>query len=429
MKNSTRLAALVLVSGLVACAPPPEADLVIRNSRLLVGDGRVVETATVVVDDGLIVAVGEEVGDWQGLEEIDAAGRTVLPGLIDTHVHLLVLAGNRRWYEAGPWESADSVARYRHERLPSILSAFLAQGVTTIRSTGDPLPEISEVREALLSGSLEGPRLFTSGPVLAAKDGHPAVTICGRGSSTWCRENLVRELQDAEGARKAVAELAGKGVDFIKVVYENLLGAKLELAVLEAIVEEARSRDLKVFVHGMPGELAIEAIDAGADGLLHLPIIDPHVLVEAIGDHPISSTMGIFTPLEDEQGILRSPYGGKWNERRQQMRESMLKAIAALWEGQALLAFGTDTPMFPPEQSWFHEAAALLEAGLTPSDVLVMATRNAARALGLEDEVGTLETGKRADLVMVAGHPDADLEALKSIALVVKNGVVVVDQR
>ena len=90
--------------------------------------------------------------------------------------------------------------------------------------------------------------------------------------------------------------------------------------------------------------------------------------------------------------------------------------------------FGTDTPMFPPEQSWFHEAEALLDAGLTPSDVLVMATRNAARALGLEDEVGTLETGKRADLVMVEGEPDADLEALKNIALVVKNGAIVVDQ-
>jgi len=82
-----------------------------------------------------------------------------------------------------------------------------------------------------------------------------------------------------------------------------------------------------------------------------------------------------------------------------------------------------------PERSWFHEAGALLDAGLTPADVLLMATRNAALAMGLEDEVGTLETGKRADLVMVDGNPDADLEALKRIAVVVKNGAVVVDQR
>ena len=423
MKHMACLIPLLLVSGLAACAPPPpEADLVIRNARLLVGDGTVVDTATVVVDDGRIVAVGEEVGDWQGIEEIDAAGRTVLPGLIDTHVHLLALAS----------ESAESVARYRRERLPSVLWGFLALGVTTVRSTGDPLPTIVEVREALRSGSLDGPRLLTSGPVLAAKDGHPAVTICGGGSWAWCRQNLVRELQDAEGARKAVAELAGQGVDLIKVVYENRLGAKLDLAVLEAIVGEARSRGLKVVVHGIPAELAIEAIEAGVDGLVHLPfsrLVEFQVLVEAVADHPISSTVGLSTPIEDEQGILRSPYGGEWNEGRERRREAVLQATAALWEDRALLAFGTDTPMFSPEQSWFHEAGALIEAGLTPSDVLVMATQNAARALGLEDKVGTLETGKRADLVMVDGHPDADLEALKSIVLVVKDGAVVVDQR
>lgn len=412
----------VLVIYLLACTTPPtEADLVIRNARLLVGDGTVVDTATIVVDDGRIVAVGDEVGDWLGLDEIDAAGRTVMPGLIDTHVHLLALA----------CESSESVARYRQERLPSVLSGFLAMGITTVRSTGDPLPAITEVREALRSGILKGPRLLTSGPVLAVKDGHPAVTVCGGGSWTWCRENLVRELEDADGARKAVAELAGADVDFIKVVSAEPRFPKLDLAVLEAIVEEATTRSLKVIVHALPAESAIEAIEAGVHGLVHLAYgrIGHQALVEAMGDHPISSTVGLSSPFEDEQGILRTPYGGEWNEREEEGRERNRAATAALWEGQALLAFGTDTPMFPPEQSWFHEAGALLGAGLTPSDVLLMATRNAALALGLEDEIGTIEVGKRADLLMVAGYPDADLEALKSIALVVKNGVVIVDQR
>ncbi len=421
MKDLGCLIPLVLVSGLVACAPPPppEADLVIRNARLLVGDGTVVDIATVVVDDGRIVAVGDELGAWQGLGEIDAAGKTVLPGLIDTHVHLLALVS----------ESAESVAHYRQEQLPSVLSGFLAQGVTTIRSTGDPLSAIIEVRESLLSGSLGGPQLFTSGPVLAVKDGHPAVTVCGGGSWTWCRENVVRELENVDGAREAVAELAEAGVDFIKVVSAHPKFPKLDLAVLEAIVEEATSQGLKVVVHAIPAEPAIEALEAGADGLAHLWGIEHQAFAEAIGDHPISSTVGLSSPFEDEQGILRTPYGLEWNERREEGREVEKQATAALWKGQALLAFGTDTPMFSPEQSWFHEAGALLDAGLTPADVLLMSTRNAALAMGLEDEVGTLETGKRADLVMVDGNPDADLEALKRIAVVVKNGAVVVDQR
>ncbi len=423
MKSSAGLIPLVLLSALAACAaPPPEADLVIRNARLLVGDGTVVDAAAVVVEDGRIVAVGEEVGDWRGRAEIDAAGRTVLPGLIDTHVHLLALAS----------ESAETVARFRRERLPGVLTDFLTQGVTTVRSTGDPLPAIAEVREALRSGSLAGPRLLTSGPVLGPKDGHPAVTVCGGGAWAWCRENLVRELEDSGSARNAVAELAGAGVDFIKVVHEDIMGARLDRAVLEAIVEEAKSHGLKVFVHASPSELAIEALEAGADGLVHTTFgrgVGPRALVEAVGDRPVSSTLGLSAPVEDEEGNLRTPYGGEWNEQRERTREGMRQATTALWQGRALLAFGTDTPTLPPEQGFFHEVGALTGAGLTPSDVLLMATRNAARALGLEDEIGTLEAGKRADLVMVNGHPDADLEALERIALVVKNGAVVVDQR
>ena len=96
---------------------------------LLVGDGAVIDAATIVVDNGLIVAAGEEGGNWQGVAEIDAAGKTVLPGLIDTHVHLLALVA----------ESAETVAKFRQEELPAILADYLALGVTTIRSTGDPL--------------------------------------------------------------------------------------------------------------------------------------------------------------------------------------------------------------------------------------------------------------------------------------------------
>ena len=87
---------------MVACASSREADLVIREARLLIGDGAVVDNATVVMDDGQLIAIGNNVGKWQGLEEIDAAGKTVLPGLIDTHVHLLALGS----------ESLESLSRF-----------------------------------------------------------------------------------------------------------------------------------------------------------------------------------------------------------------------------------------------------------------------------------------------------------------------------
>ena len=166
MKKSAYLMLLAVVSVLAACAsPPPEADLVIRNARLLVGDGTVVSTAVVVVDDGLIVAVGHEVGDWQGRVEIDAAGKTVLPGLIDTHVHLLAMAS----------ESAESVARYRQQQLPSVLADFLTRGVTTVRSTGDPLPAITEVR---IAGDLPE-AFFRRAGAAGIHIGHAPLDRCG----------------------------------------------------------------------------------------------------------------------------------------------------------------------------------------------------------------------------------------------------------
>ena len=100
-----------------------------------------------------------------------------------------------------------------------------------------------------------------------------------------------------------------------------------------------------------------------------------------------------------------------------------------LWEAGSPLAFGTDTPWLGPARSWSHEAGALLEAGLTPNDVLVMATSNAARAIGIEDEVGTVEVGKRADLLVVDGRPDEDLGALENLVVVVQDGALAVDRR
>ncbi len=415
----------ILLAFTLACAPPPPevADLVIRDVRVVVGDGSVIDNATVIVVEGRLAAVGEDTGVWVGTQEIDGRGKTVMPGLIDSHVHLLVLAS----------ESAESVADFRAERLPGILSQYLEHGITTVRSTGDPLIEILEVREELRSGALRGPRLLTSGPVLTAVDGHPAATVCEAffESPDWCRENLTRELPDPEAAREAVLELAEKGVDFIKVTYESEEGAKLELPILKAIVAEAGSRNLEVVVHSTPARLAAEAIEAGVDGLVHVPFqaAEFQTVVESLGEHPISATAGQYQPYEDPEGNLRTPYLPWWNDQLETTHRGILERVATLWKSGSPLAFGTDTPMFEPGQSWLHEIGALLDAGLTPADVLVMATRNAALALDIDAELGTLEEGKRADLVVVDGKPDVDLGALQNIRLVVKDGNVVVDRR
>lgn len=414
------LALLVLASALFGCATHRPADLVIRNATLVVGDGTTVDDGVVAVRDGRFVAAGADAGVWKAPEEIDAAGKTVLPGLIDSHIHLLALVS----------ENEETVARFRSEKLAAVLEGFLEMGVTTVRSTGDPLEAILEVREELSSGALAGPRLVVAGPVLTSVDGHPAVTVCGWGQWPWCREHLVRELEDEEAARRVVDELADAGVDYIKAVHDSRLGQALEPAILEAIAAQSEVRGLEFFVHGGSGRLSVEAVAAGADGLVHLPFgeIDTDALLETVGEAPISGTLGLLTPFPDLSGSLRTPYG-PWTEEMEPARALMQETARALWESGSMLAFGTDTPMFRPAFSWKHEIRALTEAGFSPSDVLLMATRNAAVAVGVDDELGTLEVGKRADLVLVDGQPLQELKALRNVVLVVKDGVVVVDRR
>lgn len=417
------LVSAALAVGLLGCAPEAKnADLVIRGATLVIGDGRTLEGGTVVVHDGRIVAVGNDVGAWKGTIEIAPDNASILPGLIDSHVHLMALASG----------SADSVARFRREKLPGILSSYLDLGVTTVRSTGDPWPAIREVRDELHAGMLPGPRVLTSGPLLTAIDGHPATTLCTRLSEQnpeWCRENLVRELPNPGAARDAVRELAENGVDFIKVVYESEAGAELDNDILDAIVAEAGARHLQVVAHASPARLAAAALEAGVHGLVHVPFHAPELqtVAESLGKYPISATAGLYRPYRTLEGHLRTPYL-PWSDEMEATRQGILSRVAMLWKNGSPLAFGTDTPMFEPHRSWRHEIDALLTAGLTPADVLIMATRNAAIALGIDDELGTLEKGKRADLVIVKGNPNIDIDALQEVVLVVKNGEVVVDR-
>ncbi len=158
-----------------------------------------------MIKENRILAVENEVSSDAGSNVIDANGKTVLPGLIDTHVHLLVeeMASQPR--------SSEELETFIRNGLPDRLQAYLETGITTIMSTGDFLPAIKGVRDSIRAGNLSGPRIFTSGPVFTAQGGHPAVTVCGRfdeaGDNPWCREHISIEVETREEARKAVDSL------------------------------------------------------------------------------------------------------------------------------------------------------------------------------------------------------------------------------
>jgi len=221
-KNFCILFTLILAFFLlVACSSGTKADLAITNARIITGTGKVIEKGAVLIKGNRILSVIENGQKFSDVQQIDANGKTVLPGLIDTHIHLLL---NSEWMSSMPQNSKE-LENFIKNSLSDRLKLYMETGITTVMSTGDFWPAIKDVRERIETGKLAGPRVFTSGPIFTAQGGHPAVTVCGYlledGNNPWCREHLAVEVNDTIEARKAVDSLSRQGVDLIKMVYDD----------------------------------------------------------------------------------------------------------------------------------------------------------------------------------------------------------------
>lgn len=394
-----------LVALLAARASGQEPTLIVENGRVIVGDGTVLEGASVVVAGERILEVTDGPVEAPDARRIDASGKTVLPGLVDAHVHLLVEPGSSM-----PRSEGD-LNVYLREELPARLRAYLEAGITPVVSTGDFWPAIRPVREQLQSVGLRGPRVFTSGPVFTAPGGHPAVTVCGRPdgerSNPWCREHLAREVDSRREARAALERLAREGVDFVKMVYDTVSPPdveQLETALLQEIVAAAHGHGLRA--DGQRATL-VQAMDAkGVTAATTL------VVAESLRDRFASE--GRAEPAEWFSGNLKA----------------RLETIRRMAEAdERLVVLGTDTPWLPPGGAFHREVRLLGRAGLTPEQIIRAATGNAAEHLGRDEDLGTLEAGKLADLIVVDGNPLEDVSALRQVEVVVKDGEAVVDDR
>ena len=413
---------VIAVCASVLLAPQGTAqshdDLLIANARIIDGTGRVIREGYVAIEGGRIRDVSTGTLRSTATTQIDGGGLTVLPGLIDTHRHVI---------ESPEHKSDDGFSEWMDTELQSSLRAFLEAGITTVLSTGDYFPTIIDVKIRLEEGDLLGPRLLVSGPVFTAPDGHPAATIC-RGNP-WCRERLVREVDSAEDARRHVRELAAAGVDAVKAVYDRDLGAAIEIDVLAAIGEEAARHDLPLLVHAGPVDDMTAFLQVGVDGFVH-PVSSesesgPEVgRLLARGGIPVSTTVGVRAAYREEGGVARTPYGGV---HRPEVLAQRLTTVRELWDQGVTIAYGTDTPMHPAES--LRLETSTLNRVLTPREILAALTVNAATFLRLRDEIGSIEPGKVADLLVVRGDPLVDIAALANVVVVVRDGRIVVDNR
>ena len=314
MRRVIPVLTVILLALPLAAVSQSTVDLLITNARIIVGTGTVLDSGSVVVTDGQVTSVTAGATDTNAEIRIDASGLTVLPGLIDTHRHLLSSSA----------DSDEAFARWTESQLAPLLQAYLESGITTLMSTGDHFPEILDVRERLARGDLRGPRLLTAGPVFTAPDGHPAVTICR--DNPWCRQHKAVEVDNGEAARTRVREIAAAGVDAVKAVYDGRLGIRIADDVLAAIAQEADRQELPLIVHMTRVDDVLTVVDLGADRLVHPPFdrtLDNNHAGSLLRDRsvPISTTVGVLG---------------------EKSRDNALANLRQLWDDGAMVAYGTD---------------------------------------------------------------------------------------
>ncbi len=405
---------------------PP--DLVISNARIIDGTGSVIEQGSVVVREGRISLVAASPETADAAITIDATGMTVMPGLIDTHRHLL---------PSQLVTSDEALARWLEDGLPRELHNYLAAGLTTIMSTGDYFPAILEVRQRIEDGELEGPRLLSAGSNFSAPDGHPSVSVFAR--NPWGRALHTNAVADPDAARAKVRELGDAGVDAIKVIYDggqDDVWPRLDDTVLAAIADEAQAQGLPTMVHVHGVEELVTAVELGARRFVHMPYRGSIADAQAArlmrdASIPITTTVGIRAPVINAAGeIGRTPGAGRveFTSIRQAYLAQTLANLRQLWDAGVVVAFGTDTASLRPAAAVAHEVRVLSEV-LSAEEIITALTRNAAEFLDRADDIGTLEPGKFADIVLIEGDPLADLSALANVVVVIKAGAIVIDNR
>jgi imidazolonepropionase-like amidohydrolase len=390
-----------------------------RNASLVVRGGKVVS-----VQDGFIEAPA-------GARIIDLRDRFVLPGLIDSHVHLGSDRAGNEGLLAGFTDSAQMGA---YETLWNARKTLNA-GFTTVRNLGDEGATLA-LRDAIARGWVEGPRIIDAGQAISTTSGHmdPRLGIRDELADDIPHDNL---CDGVEECRKAVRRQIGRGVDVIKIAttggVNSRIGAGLGKQMFDdeakAIVDTAHLYGKKVAVHAHSADGVAVALQAGADSIEHGTMVDETNirLFKQSGAYyvpTLSTVNGYLERIAKDPNAYPPDVRAKIDWRIGVTGKALEKAVPA----GVKIAFGTDAGVSKHGRN-ADEFELLVKHGMTPTTAIQAATINAATLLGIQNEVGTLEPGKTADVIAVAGDPLRDVTVLKRVGFVMKSGRVFKDER
>jgi imidazolonepropionase-like amidohydrolase len=407
MQTNLVLACLIVV-GLLAPRQATAQDVAITNARIVVGSGQVIDSGTIVVRGGKIVSVTAGAAPTQGLKIIDAKGMSAMPGFIDGHKH---------------------VNNFDAAQMKSLIEA----GYTTVLAGGGPAEANVALRDRIEKGEV-GPRVIPSGQI-----------------------NL---RQTPAEARAAVQDLAKKGIKHTGEIGLTPEPAppQSEIEVLKAIVDEAKKVGVQVNVHAVSSPAMVAAIDAGVTRLVHLPNKDFTTYDQA---ERVAQTGSIVAGLiafgaPNIDTLSAAPAAVQWpkdNTVRFRDGKPWPEAIAGANRDPKGRATGTEAGYTivnarriwdadPNHQTMSYSTdqnaadLVVLEHELksysivfSMADIHRIIGPNAARYVGMADQIGTLEPGKLADIILIDGNPTLNIYEMLKTKVVLKEGKIVVDKR
>jgi len=406
----------------------PAAGLVLANARIIDGKGNVIESGSVVAKDGRIVSVSAEAANVPGALVIDLKGKTVMPGLIDAHRHLI---------QGDP-------DQWMAEKAAPTMQEFLDAGFTTVLSAIDPTTQVVALKKQIDAGTTKGPRLIVGCfvPLAIGEPMTPGVDPARIDTSRPPdRPTKAAKAIPEQAIRGMVQKCKAAGTDAIKTVITVTPGGP-EVATLKTIVDEAKNVGLKVIVHAVTVQDTMAAVSAKPTTLVHTPHIEQITAaqVKQIADSgiPMTSTLGVFVPTFDEDNQLVMARTGIDNlPRFRDLDPFPMNTLSSagqgpvnarmIFDGGVVYGYGTDTQYVP------HDALRLelrpLRLVFSAKDIVKIMTENTAALIDRSSDLGSLEAGKIADFAVFNGNPLEDVENLLNVALVVKDGQVVVDKR
>ncbi len=395
-----------------------KGEYLIRDVHVIVGDGTEKEHQYVYIRDGRIMELSGRPIQKKNVQLIEGEGKTLMPGLIDSHIHI------QGGFKCHNEEESDV---FLNEEMPRIFAeGVLPYGITTVKDLDAPKHFIYKLREKLRSGEITGPELLIVGPNFTAPEGHPANTLGA--NNAWAREEMAIPVATPEEVSAGIRELKEAGVDFLKFTYQGgdywyfdkkLTIQKLDRELMKQIIREGREKGLEATAHVFYYDDVRELLEAGIYGIEH-----------GILDRDIEPDDPILALWKKSGAHFVPTVNAITFEKEASRMTHSIHNLKVLYDAGIPIAMGTDNMLESMTGSVEHkELEYYVEAGLTPMQAIVLATKNGAEHLGIADRKGQVKAGMEADLILLDKNPAENISNLGAIDRVFLRGEIVYSQK